>query len=79
MVNEMSKSGTIESDSYEHESEDFYDDDELECTWCGGEGIQENDDPLWHGFECFSEGWNATGRPTHWMPLPPPPTSGEAG
>lgn len=31
---------------------DFYDDDdELECTWCGGEGIQDNDDPLWHGFD----------------------------
>jgi DnaJ-class molecular chaperone len=30
---------------------DYYDDDELECTWCGGEGIQENDDPLWHGFD----------------------------
>lgn len=31
---------------------DFYDDDdELECTWCGGEGIQDNDDPLWYGFD----------------------------
>jgi DnaJ-class molecular chaperone len=28
---------------------DYY--DELDCTWCGGEGIQENDDPLWHGFD----------------------------
>lgn len=26
-------------------------DDELDCTWCGGEGIQDNDDPLWHGFD----------------------------
>lgn len=30
--------------------DDYYD-DELECTWCGGEGMQENDDPLWHGFD----------------------------
>jgi len=30
---------------------DDYDDDELECTWCGGDGMQENDDPLWHGFD----------------------------
>lgn len=32
---------------------DVYDDydDELDCTWCGGEGIQENDDPLWYGFD----------------------------
>ena len=26
-------------------------DDELACTWCGGDGVQENDDPLWHGFD----------------------------
>lgn len=48
---------------------DFYDDDdELECTWCGGEGIQENDDPLWYGFD---RGWipceccNGTGLRKH--------------
>lgn len=29
----------------------FEDDDDLECTMCGGEGIQDNDDPLWHGFD----------------------------
>jgi DnaJ-class molecular chaperone len=35
------------------EQDDFDDDydDELECTWCGGEGWQENDDPLWYGFD----------------------------
>lgn len=33
------------------EDDDYFDDDELECTWCGGEGMQENDDPLWHGFD----------------------------
>lgn len=26
-------------------------DDEPTCSWCGGEGIQENDDPLWYGFD----------------------------
>ena len=30
---------------------DYEDDDDLEtfCTWCGGDGTQENDDPLWYG------------------------------
>lgn len=32
--------------------DDYYDDDDLdECSWCGGEGWQENDDPLWYGFD----------------------------
>jgi DnaJ-class molecular chaperone len=26
-------------------------DDELDCTWCGGEGEEENDDPFWYGFD----------------------------
>lgn len=30
------------------EDEDCWDPDELECTMCGGEGIEENDDPLWY-------------------------------
>jgi DnaJ-class molecular chaperone len=37
-------------DEYDYEAE-YDDDDELQCTWCGGEGIQENDDPLWYGFD----------------------------
>ena len=28
---------------------DDYDQDDDPCTWCGGEGVQENDDPLWYG------------------------------
>lgn len=33
-----------------HEDEDYEDcDDEWACTWCGGTGRQENDDPLWYG------------------------------
>lgn len=35
---------------YDEHTEEFYEDpDELPCTWCGGEGWQENDDPLWYG------------------------------
>jgi DnaJ-class molecular chaperone len=30
--------------------DDYYD-DELDCTWCCGEGFMENDDPLWYGFD----------------------------
>jgi hypothetical protein len=26
-------------------------DDDAPCSWCGGEGFQENDDPLWYGFD----------------------------
>lgn len=26
-------------------------DDEGLCTWCCGEGYQDNDDPLWYGFD----------------------------
>ena len=36
---------------YYLDEEDYWDDDELECTWCGGDGVQENDDPLWYGFD----------------------------
>jgi DnaJ-class molecular chaperone len=36
----------------EDEIFDEYDDDgDLGCTWCGGDGDMENDDPLWHGFD----------------------------
>lgn len=34
-----------------------YDDDEYEgepeplCTWCAGDGMMENDDPLWYGHD----------------------------
>lgn len=31
--------------------DEFDYDDELGCTWCGGEGEEENDDPLWYGFD----------------------------
>lgn len=32
--------------------DDFDDDpDDLDCTFCGGDGIEENDDPLWYGFD----------------------------
>lgn len=30
---------------------DDCDDDNAVCSWCGGDGEQENDDPLWHGFD----------------------------
>lgn len=38
----------IEDDDYDYgdELDDF---DEECCSWCGGEGLQENDDPLWYG------------------------------
>lgn len=33
---------------------DFDDEDwaseDLECTWCGGERIEDNDDPEWYGY-----------------------------
>ena len=29
---------------------DDYDDEDPDCTLCAGAGIQENDDPLWHGW-----------------------------
>lgn len=38
---------TSEQDDFD----DFDYDDELDCTWCGGEGVEENDDPLWYGFD----------------------------
>jgi hypothetical protein len=28
-----------------------YDDEELACTHCGGEREEQNDDPLWYGFD----------------------------
>lgn len=40
-----------EHEGAEDDDEDFDYDDELDCTWCGGEGIQENDDPFWYGFD----------------------------
>lgn len=35
------------------EYDGYYDDDDEAptCSWCGGEGIQENHDPLWYGFD----------------------------
>lgn len=46
---------------------DDYDEDELDCTWCGGTGMQENDDPLWYGdvFEVPCEACNGTGLRKH--------------
>lgn len=38
------------ADEFDYEGE-WSDDDELECTLCGGEGIEDNDDPLWYGFD----------------------------
>lgn len=61
----------VPSIDYPDEQDEYWlegDGDELACTWCGGEGIQENDDPLWYGFdvdevpcECF----NGTGLRKH--------------
>lgn len=31
--------------------EDDYDECEWDCTFCCGEGVEENDDPLWYGFD----------------------------
>lgn len=36
-------------------SDDDWDDDERDCTRCGGEGFSEVDDPLWD--ECDEFGW----------------------
>ena len=33
------------------EDEDPYYEDEWPCTWCGGEGTEDNDNPLWYGFD----------------------------
>lgn len=47
---------------------DFEYDDELDCTWCGGEGIEENDDPLWWGFDRAwipCQACNGTGKREH--------------
>lgn len=46
----------------------YLDEDELECTWCAGTGMQENDDPLWYGFdrdEIPCECCNGTGLRKH--------------
>jgi DnaJ-class molecular chaperone len=29
--------------------DNYADPDDLDCTFCGGDGLQENDDPLWYG------------------------------
>lgn len=42
----MSDEGFFDEDGEYYES-----DDDLPCTRCGGEGYQENDDPMWHGFD----------------------------
>lgn len=50
------------------EDDEYYDDsDELACTWCGGDGMQENDDPLWHGdvYEIPCECCSGTGLRKH--------------
>lgn len=31
--------------------DDYYEDDDAPCSWCGGDGFQDNDDPLWYGFD----------------------------
>lgn len=37
---------------FENIWDDYEDDgDDAPCSWCGGEGVQENDDPLWYGFD----------------------------
>ncbi len=53
---------------------DTYDDDEyddeLDCTWCCGTGMQENDDLLWYGAvpEVPCEACNGTGkRKNQWL------------
>lgn len=44
--------GVTDNDQhFDGEEEPEYDDDEWACTHCGGDGMQENDDPLWHGFD----------------------------
>ena len=47
----MSERDGIEPEIAQDEHDEFYDDDDLECTMCGGEGIEDNDDPLWYGFD----------------------------
>lgn len=37
---------TIEPDEPCYSEE--YEDEDLDCTWCGGEGMEENPDPLWY-------------------------------
>lgn len=36
---------------FDDDGEYYEDSDELPCTRCGGEGMQENDDPMWYGFD----------------------------
>jgi DnaJ-class molecular chaperone len=35
----------------ENLTHDDYLDGEDTCTWCGGDGWVENEDPLWYGFD----------------------------
>lgn len=41
----------MERDPYFDTTEEWGYDDEWDCTWCGGEGYMDNDDPLWYGFD----------------------------
>lgn len=50
--------------------DDWYDeDDDLGCTWCGGEGWAQVDDPLWDDCDEFGYGdcpaCNGTGQRRH--------------
>ena len=52
------------------EYEIIYVEDDLDCTWCGGNGYQENDDMLWYGDvpEVPCEACNGTGKRKHqWL------------
>jgi len=41
-------------------------DDEWACTWCGGEGYVESDDPLWDGGDIVPcSACNGTGERKH--------------
>jgi DnaJ-class molecular chaperone len=41
----------VDEEGFWFEGECGFDDDQEPCSWCGGEGVQENDDPLWWGFD----------------------------
>lgn len=47
----MTGTSDLIREKYEDDAAEFDDRDDLECTWCGGSCFQENDDPLWHGFD----------------------------
>jgi len=36
---------------WDDDDPEFYEDEDAPCSWCGGEGMQDNDDPLWYGFD----------------------------